>query len=163
MNHVEGRAFALSVRYQRECRKSRTVEHRFRRIPRFGLAGRNSRRVCFEVKKPPAGWVNHRNPQIFLLFYLTSTEVYLQYHGSSGTSKAKTKHMPQSKDFISIRLDAALKAELQVAAEMERRSLSNFGRLLLEVAWAQYLKAGSIRALIAMHERQQHSMERSGD
>jgi uncharacterized protein (DUF1778 family) len=73
------------------------------------------------------------------------------------------KHMPQSKDFISIRLDEALKAELQAAAEMERRSLSNFGRLLLEVAWAQYLQAGSIRALIAMHEKQQHSMERSGD
>jgi uncharacterized protein (DUF1778 family) len=69
--------------------------------------------------------------------------------------------VPQSKDFISLRLDKALKAELQAAAEMERRSLSNFGRLLLEYAWAEYLKAGSIRALITMHE--QHSMERSGD
>ncbi len=69
--------------------------------------------------------------------------------------------MPQSKDFISIRLDRALKAELHAAAEMERRSLSNFGRLLLEHAWAQYLKAGSIRALIEMNE--QHSMERSGE
>jgi uncharacterized protein (DUF1778 family) len=69
--------------------------------------------------------------------------------------------MPQSKDFISLRLDEALKAELQKAAELERRSLSNFGRLLLEYAWDQYLKAGSIRALIEMHE--QHSMERSGD
>jgi hypothetical protein len=69
--------------------------------------------------------------------------------------------VPQSKDFISIRLDEALKTELQAAAEMERRSLSNFGRLLLEYAWAEYLKAGSIRALIAAHE--QHSVERSGD
>lgn len=69
--------------------------------------------------------------------------------------------MPQSKDFISIRLDEALKAEFQAAAEIERRSLSNFGRLLLEYAWAQYLKAGSIRALIEMHE--QHIMERTGD
>lgn len=69
--------------------------------------------------------------------------------------------MPQSKDFISIRLDQALKAELQAAAEMERRSLSNFGRLLLEYAWAQYLKAGSIRTLIEMNE--QHIIERSGD
>jgi hypothetical protein len=69
--------------------------------------------------------------------------------------------MPQSKDFISIRLDETLKAELQAAAEIERRSLSNFGRLLIEYAWAQYLKAGSIRALIEMHE--QHSVERSGD
>jgi predicted transcriptional regulator len=57
--------------------------------------------------------------------------------------------VPQSKDFISIRLDEALKAELQAAAEMERRSLSSFGRLLLEYAWTQYLKAGSIRALIS--------------
>ena len=69
--------------------------------------------------------------------------------------------VPQSKDFISIRLDSALKIELQAAAEMERRSLSNFGRLLLEYAWAQYLKAGSMRTLIAIHE--QHSLERSGD
>lgn len=69
--------------------------------------------------------------------------------------------MPQSKDFISIRLDEALKAALQAAAEMERRSLSNFGRLLLEYAWAQYLKAGSMRALIEMHE--QHRVDRSGD
>jgi uncharacterized protein (DUF1778 family) len=69
--------------------------------------------------------------------------------------------MPQSKDFISIRLDEALKAELQAAAGMERRSLSNFGRLLLEYAWDQYLKAGSIRTLIEMNERQ--SVERSGD
>jgi hypothetical protein len=69
--------------------------------------------------------------------------------------------MPQSKDFISIRLDEALKAELQAAAGMERRSLSNFGRLLLEYAWDEYLKAGSIRALIEMHERQ--SVEKNGD
>ena len=68
--------------------------------------------------------------------------------------------MPQSKDFISIRLDEALKAELQKAAELERRSLSNFGRLLIEYAWAQYLNAGSMRVLL---ERQEHSFERSGD
>lgn len=69
--------------------------------------------------------------------------------------------MPQAKQFISIRLDEALKLELQAAAEMERRSLSNFGRLLMEYAWAQYLKAGSIRALIALHE--QHTLEEAGD
>ena len=57
--------------------------------------------------------------------------------------------MPQSKDFISIRLDQALKAELQKAAELELRSLSNFSRLLIEYAWAQYLKAGSMRELIS--------------
>jgi hypothetical protein len=56
--------------------------------------------------------------------------------------------MPQSKDFISIRLDEGLKAELQQAAELEQRSLSNFGRLLIEYAWGQYLRAGSMRELI---------------
>lgn len=65
--------------------------------------------------------------------------------------------MPQSKDFISIRLDTELKAELQKAAELERRSISNFGRLLIEFAWSQYLKAGSMRELIAQHE---HSLEK---
>lgn len=69
--------------------------------------------------------------------------------------------MPQSKDFISIRLDEALKAEFQTAAELERRSLSNFGRLLLEYAWAQYLKAGSIRGLIEQYERE--TIEKNGD
>lgn len=68
--------------------------------------------------------------------------------------------MPRAKEFISIRLDQALKAELQKAADLERRPLSNFGRLLLEYAWAQYLKAGSMRELIAQHE---HSLDRSGD
>jgi|GEM_PF-2483538 len=71
--------------------------------------------------------------------------------------------MPKSKDFISIRLDQALKAELQQAAELEQRSLSNFGRLLLEYAWAKYLKAGSIRELIVQMQREEASLERSGD
>jgi len=71
--------------------------------------------------------------------------------------------VPLSKDFVSIRLDEALKAELQAAAGLERRSLSNFSRLLLEYAWAQYLKAGSIRGLIEQYEQQQHIIEKSGD
>jgi uncharacterized protein (DUF1778 family) len=58
----------------------------------------------------------------------------------------------QTKEFISIRLDPELKTELLQAAQMERRSLSNFTRLLLEFAWAQYLKAGSIHGLISAHE-----------
>jgi len=60
--------------------------------------------------------------------------------------------MPQSKDFISIRLDEDLKAELQKAAELEQRSLSNFGRLLVEYAWGQYLRAGSMRELIVQSQ-----------
>jgi uncharacterized protein (DUF1778 family) len=58
-----------------------------------------------------------------------------------------------TKDFVTIRLDQELKAELQKAAELESRSLSNFGRLLLEFAWAEYLKAGSMRELISRRER----------
>jgi hypothetical protein len=54
-----------------------------------------------------------------------------------------------SKDYISIRLDEELKAELQQASEVERRSLSNFCRLLLEYAWGQYLRAGSMRDLLS--------------
>jgi len=61
--------------------------------------------------------------------------------------------VPQSKDFISIRIDEELKAELLKAADIERRSLSNFSRLLLEFAWAQYLKAGSISNLLAQEEQ----------
>jgi len=56
--------------------------------------------------------------------------------------------MARTKDFVSIRLDEELKAELVQAAELEHRSLSNFSRLLLEFAWSQYLKAGSMRDLL---------------
>lgn len=68
--------------------------------------------------------------------------------------------MNRIKDFVTIRLDHELKGELQKAAELESRSLSNFGRLLLEYAWDQYLKAGSMRDLISRRER---AMDRSGD
>jgi hypothetical protein len=54
----------------------------------------------------------------------------------------------QSKDFISIRVDGELKKELLEASDVERRSLSNFCRLLLEHAWGEYLKAGSMRNLL---------------
>jgi hypothetical protein len=53
------------------------------------------------------------------------------------------------KDFITVRLDEKLKAELHKAADMERRSLSNFSRLLIEYAWNEYLKAGSLHDLLS--------------
>jgi hypothetical protein len=56
--------------------------------------------------------------------------------------------LSQARGFISIRLDDELKTELQQAAELERRSMSNFCRLLLEYAWGEYLKAGSMRNLL---------------
>jgi hypothetical protein len=56
--------------------------------------------------------------------------------------------MAQQKDFVSVRLDEELKAELLQAAELEHRSLSNFCRLLLEFAWSRYLQAGSVNELV---------------
>jgi hypothetical protein len=56
--------------------------------------------------------------------------------------------VPQVSEFISIRLDGELKAELCQAAELERRSLSNFCRLLVEYAWGEYLRAGSMSNLL---------------
>lgn len=60
--------------------------------------------------------------------------------------------MTQTKDFVSIRLDQELKTELQQAAELEHRSLSNFCRLLIEFGWAQYLRAGSMKDLLKLEE-----------
>lgn len=68
--------------------------------------------------------------------------------------------MSQANGFASIRLDDELKTELQQAAELERRSLSNFCRLLLEYAWGEYLKAGSMRNLLDRTQQQQ-TMDRS--
>ncbi len=56
--------------------------------------------------------------------------------------------MDESKGFVTFRVDATLKEELVQASQLERRSLSNFGRLLLEYAWGQYLRAGSIKELL---------------
>jgi hypothetical protein len=53
------------------------------------------------------------------------------------------------KDFITVRLDEKLKAELLKASDIERRSLSNFSRLLIEYAWSEYLKAGSLHDLLS--------------
>jgi hypothetical protein len=53
------------------------------------------------------------------------------------------------KDFITVRLDEKLKAELLKAADVERRSLSNFSRLLIEYAWGEYLKKGSLHDLLS--------------
>jgi hypothetical protein len=66
--------------------------------------------------------------------------------------------MNQTKDFISVRVDTELKKELLQASDVERRSLSNFCRLLLEYAWGEYLKAGSMRNLL---EKTNTSVSRS--
>ncbi len=62
-----------------------------------------------------------------------------------------------SKAFLTLRVDALLKDELVKASQLEHRSLSNFGRLLLEFAWGEYLKAGSIRELLTQKEHSQIS------
>jgi hypothetical protein len=58
----------------------------------------------------------------------------------------------QAKDFVSIRVDKGLKDELLKASGVERRSLSNFCRLLLEYGWGEYLKAGSMKELLSGRE-----------
>ena len=65
----------------------------------------------------------------------------------------EVSELTQAKDFISVRVDESFKAELVQASEVERRSLSNFCRLLLEFAWGQYLKAGSMRDLLSPQEK----------
>ena len=65
--------------------------------------------------------------------------------------------MNQAKDFISIRVDQELKAELLKASDLERRSLSSFCRLLLEYGWTEYLKAGSMHELLSPRE---HTLRR---
>jgi hypothetical protein len=65
----------------------------------------------------------------------------------------------QSKDFISIRVDGELKKELLQASDVERRSLSNFCRLLLEYSWGEYLKAGSMRNLLDADKNRKRSEE----
>lgn len=66
--------------------------------------------------------------------------------------------MIQTKDFISIRVDQALKAELAQASDVEHRSLSSFCRLLLEFAWGRYLAAGSMHELLSPSD---HPLKRS--
>jgi|HubBroStandDraft_6_1064221.scaffolds.fasta_scaffold1953957_1 hypothetical protein len=60
--------------------------------------------------------------------------------------------MTGSKAFLTIRVDASLKEELVQASQVEHRPLSNFSRLLMEYAWGEYLKAGSIRELLSQKE-----------
>lgn len=67
--------------------------------------------------------------------------------------------MAGSKAFLTIRIDRELRGELRQASELERRSLSAFSRLLLEYAWAQYLRAGSIRELLSPQEQSLHRSE----
>jgi len=56
--------------------------------------------------------------------------------------------MTTSSEYITIRVDAELKDEISKAAQIEHRSLSNMGKLLLEFAWNRYLAAGSMRELL---------------
>jgi hypothetical protein len=51
--------------------------------------------------------------------------------------------------YVTTRIDAELKAELEKACEIEGRKLSTFCRLLLEYGWNSYLRAGSIAALVS--------------
>ena len=65
------------------------------------------------------------------------------------------------KDFITVRLDEKLKRELEMAADLEKRSLSNLCRLLLEYAYSQYHEAGSLHELLMSAMEQTKPKQRS--
>jgi hypothetical protein len=52
-------------------------------------------------------------------------------------------------DYLSLRLDRSLRHALVEAAAAEHRPVSNFCRLLLEFAFSEYRRAGSICDLLA--------------
>ena len=66
--------------------------------------------------------------------------------------------MTESKEYLSVRVDAKFKNALVQAAETEHRALSNFCRLLLEFAFEQYQQAGSLHDLL--HPERQTSLRR---
>jgi len=80
---------------------------------------------------------------------------YFVYLFGVGIIRLWRSIVDESKGFVTFRVDATLKEELVQASQLEHRSLSNFGRLLLEYAWGQYLKAGSIRELLEQKEHSQ--------
>lgn len=59
-------------------------------------------------------------------------------------------------EYLTIRVDAELKAEISKAAQVEHRSLSNISKLLLEYAWSRYLAAGSMHHLLNRNEKEAH-------
>src|SRR5713226_105723 len=97
------------------------------------------------------------NPQINFTRGIDTVQRYT-YDINAQAILRRRGNVTQTKDFVSVRLDQELKAELLQAAELERRSLSSLCRLLLEYAWGQYLKAGSMRELLSEspHERTKH-------
>lgn len=60
--------------------------------------------------------------------------------------------MAEIKDYLTVRIGPQLKSQIFEAAEKEHRSLSNLGRLLLEYAFEQYRKAGSLHDLLDSQE-----------
>ena len=61
---------------------------------------------------------------------------------------AKGGEMEGIKEYITVRVDEELKAALVRSSESEHRSLSNLSRLLLEYAFRQYRRAGSLHDLL---------------
>lgn len=64
--------------------------------------------------------------------------------------------MASKSEYLTIRIDAELKEEIAKAAQVEHRSISNVGKLLIEYAWSRYLAAGSMRELLNQMEREAH-------
>ena len=64
--------------------------------------------------------------------------------------------MGSRSEYLTVRIDAALKEKIATAAQIERRSISNMGMLLLEFAWSRYVALGSIEALLSKEETKTH-------
>lgn len=68
----------------------------------------------------------------------------------------------REKAYLTIRIDQKLKEELSMASDIEKRSMSNISRLLLEFAFAEYHKAGSIRNLVSKQPELEFGRNRNG-
>jgi hypothetical protein len=58
--------------------------------------------------------------------------------------------------YLTVRIDAELKDEIAMAAQIEHRSISNISKLLLEFAWGSYQAAGSMRELLDSKQTLHH-------
>lgn len=70
-----------------------------------------------------------------------------------------TAEREAGREYITVRVDRSLKTELMDACASEHRPLSSFCRLLLEYAFDQYRRAGSVRDLLLPREHEFSSKE----
>ncbi len=69
----------------------------------------------------------------------------------------------RGKEYVTVRVDTSFKNALVEASRTEHRPLSNFCRLLLEHAFAEYRKVGSMRDLFLSSEHEQLRRNENAD